>query len=321
MSYLHWIRSQVGSQKIILVTATAVIRDSNGRFLLQQRGDFGWWGFSGGIVELDESLPTCAVREAREETGLDVAVTRLIGLYSSPDFDVLYPNGDQVQQFTATFECHVTGGELRLDGDETTGLVWCEADELWERLGETAVWYRAMAEDCLANQPEVSFRRGKLGNSRADTPYFQFIRRYVGQDRFIYPAAAALIVNENRHVLLQRRGDDGQWGLPGGGMELGERIDQTVVQEILEETGLVIEPVRVVGVYSDDRFNVTYPNGDQMKYVSTLFLCRVVGGTLCADGVESLELCYFAPDALPPLPPRHRGRIEDGLCEGKTAVF
>ena len=321
MSYLRWIRGQVGSQKIILVTATAVIRDNNGRFLLQQRGDFGWWGFSGGVLELGESLPACAVREAREETGLEVVVTRLIGLYSSPDFDVLYPNGDQVQQFTATFECHVTGGDLRLDGDETTGLAWCEPGELLERLGETAVWYRAMAEDCLANQPEVSFQRGQPGNSRAEEPYFRFVRRYVGQDRFICPAAAALIVDNNGHVLLQRRGDDGSWALPGGGMELGERIDQTVIHEIFEETGLAVEPVQVVGVYSDERFEVAYPNGDLMKYVSTLFLCRVVGGTLCADGEESLELRYFAPDDLPPLPPRHRERIEDGLRGGKTAVF
>lgn len=321
MSYLHWIRRLVGSQKMILVTATAVIRDSNGRFLLQQRGDFGWWGFSGGVLERGESLPACAVREAREETGLEVAVTRLIGLYSSPDFDVVYPNGDQVQQFTATFECHVTGGALRLDGDETTGLAWCGAGELLARLAETAVWYRAMAEDCLANQPEVSFRRGQPGHSRAAEPYFRFIRRYVGQAQLIYPAAAALILDDSGHVLLQRRGDDGQWGLPGGGMELGERIDQTVINEIFEETGLWVEPVRVLGVYSDERFEVVYPNGDQMKYVSTLFLCRVVGGTLAADGEESLELRYFAPDALPPLPLRQRERIEQGLRGGKTAVF
>ena len=76
-----------------------------------------------------------------------------------------------------------------------------------------------------------------------------------------------------------------------------------------------------MGVYSDERFAVTYPNGDQMKYISTLFLCRVVGGTLCADGEESLELRYFAPNNLPPLPSRHRERIEDGLRGGKTAVF
>ena len=63
-------------------------------------------------------------------------------------------------------------------------------------------------------------------------------------------AGVAFIRNEAAHVLLQRRGDDGSWGLCGGGMELGERIDQTIVNEVREETALEVEPLRVAGIYS-----------------------------------------------------------------------
>jgi 8-oxo-dGTP pyrophosphatase MutT (NUDIX family) len=90
-SYLQWMRQHVGQQKILLAFATACVRDENGRILWQQRADFGWWGLPGGILELDESLPQCAVREVKEETGLEVTPVRLIGIYSSPDFDVTYP--------------------------------------------------------------------------------------------------------------------------------------------------------------------------------------------------------------------------------------
>jgi len=60
----------------------------------------------------------------REETGLTVAPTRVVGVYSSPDFDVVYPNGDQVQQVTVCFECSVTGGRWTVDDDETLELAW-----------------------------------------------------------------------------------------------------------------------------------------------------------------------------------------------------
>jgi len=78
-------------------------------------------------------------------------------------------------------------------------------------------------------------------------------------------------------------------------MELGERIDQTITREVYEETGLEVKPTRLVGVYSGREFRFTYPNGDQVNAVSTLFDCRIVGGRLQADGVESLEVRFFAP--------------------------
>ncbi|MCB8943090.1 MAG: NUDIX domain-containing protein [Ardenticatenaceae bacterium] len=316
-SYVQWLRGHVGRQKVLLVTVAACVRDENGRLLWQRRGDFGWWGIPGGMLELDESLPDCVVREVKEETGLDVRPTRLVGMYTSPEFDVTYPNGDEVQQVTAVFECQVTGGQLQADGGETLDLMWRDVDDI----PETAPWYRVFVADLRAERPEATFQRGREGQVRASDAYFKFMRRYVGQAEYIMPSGVGFVQNEAGHVLLQRRGDNGRWGLPGGAMELGERIDQTVINEVLEETGLHVEPVHVVGVYSDGRFRITYPHGDKVKAVSTMLACRVVGGELKADGVESLEVRFFPPDALPPMPDFHAVRVRDGLAGRVEAVF
>jgi 8-oxo-dGTP pyrophosphatase MutT (NUDIX family) len=330
-SYLHWIRQQVGQQKIFLVFASACIRDNAGRLLWQRRADFGWWGLPGGVLELDESLPECVVREVYEETGLTVEPTRLVGVYSSPDFDVTYPNGDQVQQVTACFECRVVDGaqipppestdprtlQPRIDTTETLELAWFD---LGER-PSTAPWYVAMAADLALGEGSASFDRGRPGKTRDTEAYFRRVRRHIGAAAFVMPAAAALIQDQAGHVLLQRRGDTGDWGLPGGGMELGERVDQTIVNEVREETGLEVAPTRLIGIYSDPAFWFTYPNGDQVKVVSSLFECRVLGGDLQADGIESLEVRFFPPDALPTMAERHARRVRDGLADRGETLF
>jgi len=88
---------------------------------------------------------------------------------------------------------------------------------------------------------------------------------------------------------------------------------------VKEETGLDVEPLRVTGVYATER--VTYANGHQCEFVSTTFLCRVIGGTLSVADDESLEFRYFAPDALPDLRPDHRRRIADALDDRPAAHF
>jgi ADP-ribose pyrophosphatase YjhB (NUDIX family) len=137
----------------------------------------------------------------------------------------------------------------------------------------------------------------------------------------IRPGAAAVILTDEG-VLLQRRSDNGRWGLPGGGVEPGESVSAAVVREVLEETGLDVEPVRLVGVYSDPANHqvVTYPDGNVIHYVSTVFECRIVGGTLtCGD--ESLELAFFDPEALPAeVLPIARIRIQDAL-ERRVEAF
>jgi ADP-ribose pyrophosphatase YjhB (NUDIX family) len=136
-------------------------------------------------------------------------------------------------------------------------------------------------------------------------------------------AASAIIRDGAGRVLLIRRAGGEGWSLPGGGMEPGETIADCVVREAYEETGLRVEPLRLVGVYSDPAFqHVTYPNGDQMHYVSFSFECRVVGGLLEPDGDESVEVAYVAPGALPEsIWPGHIIRIQDALAGRESAFY
>jgi ADP-ribose pyrophosphatase YjhB (NUDIX family) len=131
----------------------------------------------------------------------------------------------------------------------------------------------------------------------------------------IRPGVAAVIFDGER-VLLQRRDDNGRWGLPGGGVDPGESVRTAVVREVREETGLDVEPLRLIGVYSDPANHqvITYPDGNVIHYVSAVFECAIRGGVL-ACGAESLDLGFFAPDALPDdTLPVSRIRIVDALA-------
>jgi len=123
-------------------------------------------------------------------------------------------------------------------------------------------------------------------------------------------AVSALLFDEHR-VLLAHRRDIDWWNLPGGGMELGETVEEAVKREVLEETGLQVEVEQLVGVYSKP----------QKQEVVLTFRCRKVGGVL-TETEESRECRYFLPDDLPVNTlPKHRQRILDALLERERAVL
>ena len=86
-------------------------------------------------------------------------------------------------------------------------------------------------------------------------------------------SAVSLVEDDQGRFLLQKRSDNGWWGLPGGGLEPGETFKQCVVRETFEETGVIVEPINLVKIYDDpkDLTCVLYPNGDLVQYVSALF--------------------------------------------------
>jgi ADP-ribose pyrophosphatase YjhB (NUDIX family) len=131
-----------------------------------------------------------------------------------------------------------------------------------------------------------------------------------------------MIRNGQGQILLQRRSDNGLWGLPGGSVEIGESVRQAIVREVEEETGLGVEVERLIGVYSDPAVQVVrYPDGNVVHYVSTLFACRILEGSL-RTCEETLELDYFDPGALPAdLVPMHRVRIADALANRADAFI
>lgn len=144
--------------------------------------------------------------------------------------------------------------------------------------------------------------------------YVRKMRARIGHDLLVMVGAAAVIFNDAGEVLLQLRRDNKRWGLPGGAVDPGEDPAAAVIREVMEETGLHVVPERIVGVYGGPELIFRYPNGDEIALTSITFECRVTGGALRVDDDESLDLRWFAPDALPDsVLPMHRERITHAL--------
>ncbi len=113
----------------MVVAASAVVTDGVGRILLQRRTDNGLYALPGGAMDLGESLPATAVREVREETGLDVEITGLVGTYTDPRHIIAYSDGEVRQQFNVCFTARVLGGALRIS-DESTDLRFVDPEDI-----------------------------------------------------------------------------------------------------------------------------------------------------------------------------------------------
>jgi 8-oxo-dGTP pyrophosphatase MutT (NUDIX family) len=128
--YLTGIRSRIGHDLILLPAVTIFIWDDDGRVLLVRGADTGSWQMVGGIVEPDETPEDAARREAAEETGLEIGLTKIRGVIGGPRFHHTYPNGDRVAFVSTMFDARIVSGEPRPDGDETTEVAWLTPAEL-----------------------------------------------------------------------------------------------------------------------------------------------------------------------------------------------
>lgn len=92
------------------------------------------------------------------------------------------------------------------------------------------------------------------------------------------PGASAAVLDGDR-LLLTRRSDNGEWCMPGGGIDAGERPAEAAQREVLEETGLRVRVTGLLGVYSDPDLVVVYPDGNRVQILGVLFRAEVVEGT------------------------------------------
>ncbi len=137
----------------IVPAATAFIQNDDGAVLLISRSDNNLWAMPGGTQEVGETIARTAERETLEETGYQVRVTGLVGVYSDPHHVIQYDDGEVRQQFALTFRAVLESGALTLS-DESPDVRWFFKDEL----------------DDIALHQSVRLRI-EHGFANADTPY------------------------------------------------------------------------------------------------------------------------------------------------------
>ena len=132
MDYIHELRKIIGPRKIMLNCAGAlIIRE--GKILCQRRTDNGKWGLIGGLVEMNETYAEAAVREAREETGLEVWLDAFLGIFHN--HNMVWSNGDAAHVLTAMFTASILSGEPRID-EESYELRFFDVQEMPELFAE-----------------------------------------------------------------------------------------------------------------------------------------------------------------------------------------
>jgi ADP-ribose pyrophosphatase YjhB (NUDIX family) len=153
--------------------------------------------------------------------------------------------------------------------------------------------------------------------------YMRGLREALGPRLLEIPSVSILVFDARDRVLLVKHADAGAWTTPGGAVEPREVPADAAVREAWEETGLDVELLRVLGVYGGPEFTTTYRNGDAVSFAMTVFEGRPRGGRLCADGEETLEVAYFARDALSriPLQPWVVRVVENALADRGATHF
>jgi ADP-ribose pyrophosphatase YjhB (NUDIX family) len=111
----------------------------------------------------------------------------------------------------------------------------------------------------------------------------------------IVPSANVIVVNDQGEILLIRRTDNGNWAVPGGGMDPGESITDAAVRETLKETGITCEITGLVGIYTNPRHVIRYTSNNEVRQeFSVVFTARPAGGELRPSN-ESAEPQWVSP--------------------------
>jgi 8-oxo-dGTP pyrophosphatase MutT (NUDIX family) len=149
--YINWIRSKVGKERIFLNCAGGCIFDKSGKLLLQKRSiNNDEWGFPGGAMNIGETAEAAAIREIKEETGYNVIVDKLVGVYTG--FLETLNNGDKVQPIVFFFKLKIIGGDISIDNDETFDLKFFSKSNLPDLYSEL---HKVILKDVLAESVAV----------------------------------------------------------------------------------------------------------------------------------------------------------------------
>lgn len=127
--------------------------------------------------------------------------------------------------------------------------------------------------------------------------YVRRVRARLGNEFLLMPSVTALVFDDRHRVLLVRPAKRDVWVAPGGAVDPDEAPVNALAREVWEETGLLVEPTQLRGVFGGPEFRVWFANGDEVGYVMAIYECRTIGGTLKADQ-ETSEARFFTADEL-----------------------
>ncbi|WP_129311063.1 NUDIX domain-containing protein [Streptomyces sp. L2] len=153
----------------------------------------------------------------------------------------------------------------------------------------------------------------------ATPDFIRTLRSTAGRQLLWLPGVTAIVFDDDGRVLLGRRTDTRRWSVIGGIPEPGEQPAACAVREVFEETAVHCVAERVVLVQALKP--VTYTNGDVCQYMDITLRCRAVGGEARVNDDESLEVGWFAVDALPDLNEFGRFRIKQALSPAEAPTW
>jgi 8-oxo-dGTP pyrophosphatase MutT (NUDIX family) len=129
--------------------------------------------------------------------------------------------------------------------------------------------------------------------------YIMDLRKLVGSRPLIMTGASVILLDSHNRLLLQLRTDNNCWGLAGGSLELGEKLEEVAKRELYEETGLITNSLKLFNVFSGEEYYYKYPHGDEVFNVVTTYICTDYEGKLKTDGIEVHDLRFFDLHELP----------------------
>ncbi len=123
-------------------------------------------------------------------------------------------------------------------------------------------------------------------------------------------------------VLLVRRSDNHQWCLPGGFMQAGETIAEACEREVWEETGLMVQTSRFIGIYSNPNILATYENGDKFHVVVAVCEVEILNGEI-KTSEETVQVKFFQRDRIAGLglADFHQEQIRDGFAFHRNTLL
>jgi len=129
--------------------------------------------------------------------------------------------------------------------------------------------------------------------------YLKNLRKLVGNLPILVCGASVIVVNGNGEILLQLRKDNNCWGYPGGSVDINEIVEEAAKRELLEETGIVANSLKLFDVFSGKDLYYIYPHGDEISNIDIVYICTDYSGEAKADFIESVDVKFFPLNNLP----------------------